>query len=131
MMGAAFGLVVLLTIPLVAWSDTQYECQVITAVDVNASGKLEKDHLYVGVRFFVDRRSGVMLGRTLHNAASSSSVEVIDYGGDGSSFAVLTTHEKDGGHFAPELLEIQVWRDGPKKPFVLWHGLGLASGLCE
>ena len=88
---------------------------------------------FVGREFTVSRPSGIMAG-ALTNAFSRKP-EVVDYGGGGNSYKVVTVMKRSEGVGAGSyvsVLTIQEYVESPKKPFGYFiSDDGAFLGYCE
>ena len=87
---------------------------------------------FVGREFTVSRPSGDMAG-ALTNAYSRKP-EVVDYGGEGNSYKVVTVMNRSEGAGAGSyvsVLTVQEYVESPKKPFGYFNHDGVFLGYCE
>lgn len=107
-----------------------YVCTVEHVYKVSDYGKLiesELDDEMEGARFAVSRLDGKILGEVLATP-SAESTRVVNRGSGSNSFKAVADF---GDQF--QVLEIQEFREGEKKPFVAasMGGPGIVSGVCR
>jgi hypothetical protein len=77
------------------------------------------------MEFIIDRASGRMLGGT---ASGVWKHEVWDRGSDQQSFKAIYTSV--AGFLHVQLLQIEEYREGAIKPFLLVDGTNIHTGVC-
>jgi hypothetical protein len=99
--------------------------------DTGATYDLFKQN-YVGKKFTIERRSGLMAG-VLKNSYSTRP-QVIDWGSKNNSYKVVTTMKiKQGAGTGSNIhaLTVLEYEQGTKKPFVYLDNEAVFFGYCE
>lgn len=111
-----------------------YECEIFGEHIHGANGELVSDkQLYIGGKFHVERRSGVVLGGGLDNSTYPTK-QVLDPGGVNHAYKLIwisqdvvgTNGGKNVGY-----LQVKEFSEGVEKPFVLINGFRTLSGKCR
>ena len=110
--------------------DLSYDCIIKQVYDVDDKGSLEatgwqKD--FKNNKFTVSRETGKITGQTLTTVLAKNT-RVINKGSKENSFKAVAEFE---GQI--QLIEIQEFKKGIKKPFVAssMGGAGIVTGTCE
>jgi hypothetical protein len=115
-----------------------YNCGVTHAYSLRADGSLgislETD--IVGSNFSVSRKTGQITGKFITTDLAMS-IRVIEKGSAKNSFRAASEigdsfRFGDGTH-AYQILDVQEFREGAEKPFVVssMGGVGIITGVCE
>ena len=111
-----------------------YKCTVKNELRTNDNGNLINGHqIYIASVFYVDRKSGLVLGDTLGNSSYKTKT-VIDPGGKEQHFKLLwLSHPVVGtiGGINSVYLSVEEFNENYLKPFVLVYGNTVLSGTCE
>lgn len=81
----------------------------------------------VGSDFIIDRSTGLMLGKYVGNDVAGWETKIVDVGSSEMSYKSFSQN-RDGFHYA-QYIEVNVYADEPKKPFVLVNTKVL-TGFC-
>lgn len=109
----------------------EYQCSVQQAAEVDVAGKMKTYKPSPQLIFSVSRRTGTIIGAPFSNTISPSTttVQVIDYGGKEQSFKVLSVYK--GTFTNADYLIIEEFTEGQEKPF---RGMAMSSiytGTCK
>jgi len=110
------------------------QCTVTGAYGIDDSGKLKNlvsrrnmFHDAVGSRFTLDRSTDLMRGRLIDNHEVTYSV--LDYGDtDGTSYKAFARNQN--GQLYVQLIKVDTWADGERKPFRYMDTMYNAVGYC-
>lgn len=121
--------------PAVTLADLySYECEVLGEYVHDEKGTLVLDRrIYVGEKFNVERRSGVVLGGGVGNS-SYPTKQVLDPGGKEQSYKLIWISKDVSGTTGGKnvvYLNIEEFAESEKKSFVLFEGSRVLSGLCK
>ena len=110
--------------------DLSYDCVIKQVYDVDDMGNLEVSGWqkeFKSNKFTVSRETGKITGQTLTTVLAKNT-RVINIGSNENSFKSVAEFE---GQF--QLIEIQEFKKGIKKPFVAssMGGAGIVTGTCE
>lgn len=110
--------------------DLSYDCVIKHVYDVDDMGNLEASGWqkeFKSNKFTVSRETGKITGQTLTTVLAKNT-RVINKGSKENSFKAVGEFE---GQF--QLIEIQEFKKGIKKPFVAssMGGAGIVTGICE
>jgi hypothetical protein len=85
--------------------------------------------LYIGQRFQVDRKSGVVLGKAFAFNAAAKERKVVDEGSDKQAFKLLTMSHPP--FISWQTLTVAEHSAGSAKPFLMVHDTEILAGTCE
>ena len=110
--------------------DLLYDCVIKHVYDVDDMGNLKASGWqkeFKSNKFTVTRETGKITGQTLTTVLAKNT-RVINIGSKENSFKAVAEFE---GQF--QLIEIQEFKKGTKKPFVAssMGGAGIVTGTCE
>ena len=116
--------------PISEAGNLTYNCVVKEIYDINDAGELEISkwkNRFVGDKFSVSRETGKIGGKTLTTALAKET-RVVNFGSSENSFKAIAEFD---GQF--QLIEIQEFKDGAKKPFIALSlgGVGVITGICK
>lgn len=111
------------------------QCTVTGVYNTDDNGKLKslvsprnmfRDAL--GSQFTLDRSTGLMRGRLIDN--HDVTYTVLDYGDtDGTSYKAFARNQS--GHLYVQLIQVDTWADGERKPFRYMDTMYIAVGYCS
>jgi len=111
-----------------------YHCEVTSEFVLTDTGTLELENkVYVGSKFSVERKSGVVLGEGIENSVFPTK-QVIDAGSKEQAYQLVwISHEVVGvkGAYNSSYLRIQEYQEGIDKPFILNMGYKTLTGVCK
>ena len=131
---------VLLTLSVLAYSPLaaagdDYKCTIERVEhshgETDSPQRLYRD-IYVGKKFTVERRTGLMAGILKNSYVTTP--EVIDHGSKDNSYKVVTTMKRSQGAGAGSnlyALVIDEFVISPRKPFVFLQNEAVYFGYCE
>ena len=112
------------------YASDAFKCVVKDAKSAGVSGRLETDDLYnkfVGGKFTVDRKTGVMVG-VLKNHEYYGAPKVLNYGSEKKAFRVITEYEPSVGF---DYLTVATYNKKPQMPFIFISSSTVVSGICS
>ncbi len=115
-------------------SDT-YSCVIMGEYKISDTGKLIPDdqNVYIGQKFNVERKSGVVLGGGVGNSSYPTKT-VIDNGGKDQAYKLIWISNEvigtDDGRNAV-YISIEEYNKGEIKPFSMIEGSKVLSGNCQ
>jgi hypothetical protein len=111
-----------------AQSFSGYKCTIKNSLQLKKDGSSQRNPVpdtWGTMEFIIDRASGRMLGGT---ASGVWKHEVWDRGSDQQSFKAIYTSV--AGFLHVQLLQIEEYREGAIKPFLLVDGTNIHTGVC-
>ncbi|WP_417455793.1 hypothetical protein [Kordiimonas sp.] len=127
--GLAIAVVLLSGTPVAAVDD--YLCEIMGTGRVVASGQFEETNIlkmYVGRKFSVDRKTGMMSGALKNNYHSMP--RLVDRGSKDNSFKVMTVDVFENTTNV-YVLNIGEFEEGPNKPFIFYENSSVYYGRCR
>jgi len=130
-----FGLFLPFLVVYSANAGTDYHCtiqKVVTADAMPNSTLKLHEKTYIGQKFSVERKTGVMVG-ALKNSYTTKP-QIIDFGSKDNSFKVVTTMRLEEGVGAGSniyALTINEYESSPTKPFIFLSNDVVFFGSCE
>jgi hypothetical protein len=114
-------------------AEFELRCVVGQSFSLDVSGQLRAAGQFVKAAFRVSRETGKFSNPSWPFFASPSSRQQILHTGDrGEPFVVLSTNRTAQGGINVELLSVETFRAGARKPFVaIGDGGNVYSGTCE
>ena len=117
-----------------AGGTTSYQCLIKEELHVLDDGALRRypQPQAIGKRFAIDRRTGTLVGSDMPFwSLSDAVVTVLAQGNSANSFVVsfIAPALADGVHTT--LVRIEEFSSSTNKPFMVFSGGGIYSGLCE
>ncbi|WP_040661606.1 hypothetical protein [Neptuniibacter caesariensis] len=128
-------ILLLLCVPcLVSAGSLSYSCEVKSEFYLASSGSLESgNQLYVGSKFNVEKRTGVVSGTGVGNS-SYPTKQVIDVGSEEQSYQLIWISREvigiKGAHNSV-YLRVQENHEGMNKPFIMNMGSKTLTGICK
>lgn len=131
MLGKISLMLILLCPQFVLSGQNSYQCIILSNASVEDNGyiKIQPKSFHIGKKFAVDRKTGVLIGDMF---VSFGEPKVIAKGSKDNSFKVIWLKEAGGkdGMFL-DILSIDEFKSGAKKPFSYFTGDLLFTGVCE
>jgi hypothetical protein len=116
-----------------ALADNLY-CKIVTINNVASTGEPKrltgKENIRKaaeGTDFTIDRSSGLMLGKFVENGSIYWDTTVVERGGVQMSYKAFSRNRQ--GYAFAQYIEVELWREGPRKPFVLLDN-EILTGYC-
>jgi hypothetical protein len=111
---------------------TGYQCVVVDVMGLRNDGKMKSypKNPEIGRKFAVSRSTGEVIGEV--SFGMNVKPQVLGIGSKDNSFKVMWTAQaggKSGMHV--DLLTIEEFVVGPKKPFIVTVGSFITTGICE
>jgi hypothetical protein len=111
-----------------------YSCEVNNEYTLHDDGTLKQDQrIYIGSKFNVERKSGVVLGDGVGNS-SYPTKQVIDAGSNAQSYKLIWISREVIGYKGSHnsvYLNIEEYNSNSLKPFTLHLGSTILSGQCK
>jgi hypothetical protein len=115
-----------------------YTCEVGHVYSPTGGGTLETlpavEKIMRGSFFSVSRETGALIGNSATlDTSLASSTRVINRGSKQNSFAAIADYEEAlaNGMYRHQYLQVEEFREGAVKPFVLMGALGIVVGTCK
>ena len=128
----ALALVLALAAPLsVAGTDT-YHCEIKEQISVKPDGKSKvfTGPMIVDRKLSIHRKSGMRVGNAVGHFHAEGP-RILSEGNAGNSFIAIWVGPSAGGGVHLDVLRVEEFHPGAKKPFVAMGGGTLFVGLCE
>jgi hypothetical protein len=109
-----------------------YHCEIQQRVTVRADGSasVSSGPFLENRRISINRKSGEKVGNAI-GYLQSEGPKVLAPGNESNSFIALWLGQAYGGGVHLDLLRVEEFAPGPKKPFLALAGGSLFVGLCE
>lgn len=111
---------------------TGYQCVVVDVMGLRSDGKMKSypKSPEIGRKFAITKSTGELIGEVSFGMGVKP--QVLGTGSKDNSFKVLWMAQaggKNGVH--ADLLTIEEFVEGPKKPFIVTVGSFISTGICE
>jgi hypothetical protein len=109
-----------------------YHCEIQQQVSVRSDGtaSVSSGPLTVARRLSINRRTGEKVGTAVGHLQAEPA-QVLAGGNDSNSFVAIWLGPSAGGGVHLDVLRVEEFSPGAKKPFVALGGGTLYVGLCE
>jgi hypothetical protein len=116
-----------------------YTCEVSHVYSLKENGSLETfpdselEKIMKKNSFSVSRETGALIGNsaTLDTSLAKSTRVIISGSKENSFRAIADFGDFKSGNHPYQFIEIEEFRKGAKKPFVLMGELGIVTGICQ